>query len=824
MMHLKLAMTTAVLVVAGVASAATRTWTGGGDDALASTDANWQEGARPQDGDDIVLNSGAAAMTWDLSITVASWTQDGYTGTVTFETDYSDFAEFIITGNCSFNSGTWTHVANGTTQTRRLSVSVGGDLTMGANAKIDVTGLGYTAIANQPNYGLKTGNLTVEGGAYGGYAADNSLQCGHLPPYGSYRMPIDCGCPGNRAVKSMGGGAVALTVGGAFAFNGKIIADGIVDDVVHYEGGSGGGVLVRAGTIAGTGTISANAPLKGRGTGSGGRISVILTQAGATFADYDLSARASATSKSTWTPREWDHGACGTIYGETPADAEGQGWMIFKGIDITPSDPMRYGTPFTPDVKELTFAKITLRNTGILAVRAGETLHVENTVFDYADTSLNYIYVDGGEVDYGEGGIVRGPIKYASGLDHKGNFTVGDGTSLTIAGESKVTGNVTVLAGGSLTWNGIGTVGGSVSVSGTMAFNKPTTIAGDVTVQSGGKLTHSANTTTEENKLNLTVGGSVTVAEGGAIDVSAMGYAPGQGAGKPVSGSCGGTYGGRGYCANGAVAGACYGSILCPTNCGSGGSRPGMPNAGGSVVVKATGAITVNGEVNADCPNSTADIVYYTGSGGSVWLVGSTIDGTGSIHANGGGATGTSDSNKGFFGGGGRISLVSTAAIEDSATLTVTAYGGRTTRDYVDGSAGTVYRENASQEKGHGNLSIVNASVLYTTADHHAAGDKTDFPAVGLAEETKNVTLSANYHATVNLIEDATVADIKLQNSGRRSTGGTTGVCSRLFLNGHTLSVKAKRHAISPDDATQVVPGEGGSVYWIPRGFMLLLR
>lgn len=106
MMHLKFAMTTAVLVVAGLASAATRMWTGGGDDALASTDANWQEGTRPQDGDDIVLNSGAAAMTWDLNITVASWTQDGYTGTVTFDTDYSDFAEFTITGNCTFNSGT----------------------------------------------------------------------------------------------------------------------------------------------------------------------------------------------------------------------------------------------------------------------------------------------------------------------------------------------------------------------------------------------------------------------------------------------------------------------------------------------------------------------------------------------------------------------------------------------------------------------------------------------------------------------------------------------------------------------------------------------
>lgn len=820
MMHLKLAMTTAVLVVAGVASAATRTWTGGGDDALASTDANWQEGARPQDGDDIVLNSGSAAMTWDLNISVASWTQDGYTGTVTFETDYSDFAEFIITGNCSFNSGTWTHVANGTTQTKRLSVSVGGNLTMGSSAKIDVTGLGYTAIANQPNYSLKTGNLTVEGGAYGGYAADNSNQYGHLPPYGSYRLPVDCGCPGNRSGKSMGGGAVKLTVGGAFSFGGKITADAVYDSVVNYEGGSGGGVLITASSISGAGTISANAS-KSRGSGSGGRISVILTGTGADFSNYDIASKASATSKCGITPRDWDHGAIGTIYAETAADVPGQGWMIFKGIDITPSDPMRYGTPFTPEVKDLTFAKITLRNTGILAVRAGETLHVENTVFDCADTSLNYIYVDGGAVDYGASGVVRGPIKYASGLDYKGDFTIGDGTSLTIAGESKVTGSVTVLAGGSLTWNGVGAVGGSVVVSGTMAFNKPTTIAGDVTVQSGGKLTHSANSTTEENKLNLTVGGSVTVAEGGAIDVSAMGYALGQGPGAS-SGNCGASYGGRGHGAAASTPKACYGSILCPTNCGSGGnsSRVANRNGGGAAIIRATGLITVNGEVNADCPDIDAAAVFYTSSGGSIWLTGSSVDGTGSIHANGGGASNGNYGSKYYLGGGGRISLVSTVATEDSTTLTVTAYGGTTPEGYFDGSVGTIYRENASQEPGHGTVTIANAREKLTKAgDHYTDWEYTDFPSAepGLVNETQNVTVKVTNHGRLNIVADATVADVTLLNEG-------TNAKSYLLLDGHTLSVKAKRHAISPDDATQVVPGDGGSVYWIPRGFMLFLR
>ena len=77
----------AVLAVVAALSgwAEDKTWVGG-TSSLASEDANWQGGAKPESGDNVVM-SGTVDMTWDLDeVTVGDWTQVGYTGTVTFET------------------------------------------------------------------------------------------------------------------------------------------------------------------------------------------------------------------------------------------------------------------------------------------------------------------------------------------------------------------------------------------------------------------------------------------------------------------------------------------------------------------------------------------------------------------------------------------------------------------------------------------------------------------------------------------------------------------------------------------------------------------
>ena len=127
-------------------SAQAITWTGGGGTALASNGDNWEGGMAPGAGDAVVLAASSSSnMTWDLDVAVGSWTQDGYTGTVTIATLFgaSGFTNLVITGNCKLNSGTWTHRDNSSAETYRLRVTVGSNMTVGAAARISTTGRGY---------------------------------------------------------------------------------------------------------------------------------------------------------------------------------------------------------------------------------------------------------------------------------------------------------------------------------------------------------------------------------------------------------------------------------------------------------------------------------------------------------------------------------------------------------------------------------------------------------------------------------------------------------------------------------------------------------
>ena len=78
------------------------TWKGLGANTLASNGDNWEGGSAPSTNDAIVLDATGAAypMTWDLDFPVGSWTQDGYTSTVTIATRYgstgSGFTNLVV--------------------------------------------------------------------------------------------------------------------------------------------------------------------------------------------------------------------------------------------------------------------------------------------------------------------------------------------------------------------------------------------------------------------------------------------------------------------------------------------------------------------------------------------------------------------------------------------------------------------------------------------------------------------------------------------------------------------------------------------------------
>ena len=257
------------------AQAETKYWTGA-NGSSANDDGNWT-GGKPGDGDDVILDSGSANMTWDINdVTLGSWTQDGYTGTVTFKTGKQNGAPtsgnnsvavkgvlaedgvtrvLKVTGGCKVATGKWTcqaqvsygsSVAALTTRegTYQLIAEVGGDMTIGASAVLDVNSKGFL---NGQGTSGGSANRNV-GGAHGGYPAYTSKDNpSDTPPYGSFRNPVTIGSGGGLYAGSAGGGAIRLTVGGALT-----LAEGCLLDArgqynsVNYNA-AGGSVSITAG-------------------------------------------------------------------------------------------------------------------------------------------------------------------------------------------------------------------------------------------------------------------------------------------------------------------------------------------------------------------------------------------------------------------------------------------------------------------------------------------------------------------------------------------------------------------------------------------------
>ena len=197
-----------------------------------------------------------------------------------------------ITGDVLLGAGTWTCSGPADEPTEIVNVAVGGSMMIGANARI-VVGLnenfnnddgaprGYTQ-DHGPGY------LREAGGSHAG-------EGGHIPSatgfvsYGSILNPLSYGSGGHGDnVGYAGGGVVKLSVGGALTMDGVIRSRGFgypLNEPGTVGGaGSGGSINITAASLAGAGTIDANGGANGLyGPGSGGRVKVALTGAGATF-------------------------------------------------------------------------------------------------------------------------------------------------------------------------------------------------------------------------------------------------------------------------------------------------------------------------------------------------------------------------------------------------------------------------------------------------------------------------------------------------------------------------------------------------------------
>ncbi len=159
-----------------------------------------------------------------------------------------------------------THRAATATDVYALDLRIYERLTIDSLSRIDVSALGYLASHSTGN-STESGATGRSGGSYGG-SGGAGINGKPNPTYGDLRHPAEPGSGGGTDLgNAAGGGVVRVTAGSALLDGGILAQGGKGFDYYNRAAGSGGGILINAGTLQGKGTISAGG---GNGWGDGG--------------------------------------------------------------------------------------------------------------------------------------------------------------------------------------------------------------------------------------------------------------------------------------------------------------------------------------------------------------------------------------------------------------------------------------------------------------------------------------------------------------------------------------------------------------------------
>ena len=306
--------------------------------------------------------------------------------------------------------------------------------------------------------------------------------------------------------------------------------------------------------------------------------------------------------------------------------------------------------------------------------------------------------------------------------------------------------------------------------------------------------------------ITLTATGNATIQAGGGIIADGTGNAPGigTGAGKYVSASIGYVGGGGGYGGYGAAGGASgsyaavggntYGSVIAPTDFGSGGgtySPYAIGGAGGGAIrLNVTGLLLLDGRISADGNPGLTD-GGGGGSGGSVWLTVGTLAGAGTISANGGAGNGFSLGGGGG-GGGGRVAIQYAVNLFFGAA---SAWGGG---GAAWGGAGTIYSKANNQPWG-----------LVLVDNGGQSGTNTSWSSAG------TVDLTVKGGAVVSLPSSQTIGTLLIASNGWISIANQS-----LTVSGNA-TVQAGGGIIADRTGNAAGSGPGaGATYSGPSGYI----
>ena len=614
--------------------AASFTFTGTGD----WNDTNrWAASTLPANGDTVTID-GAVTLSNSTAI-LASYTLNASrtnmflgTNTILYATNVTIYG----TVTHSNNLATTTNAAGVWEASNIVYIVAYSNVSVETTGKINADGKGFKGGTSANGYGPGGGvqnGQRAGGGGYGGAGASSGTAYGG-GTYGVSNAPVDPGSGGGgRSIDSAtgghGGGAVRIAAAEQVLVNGLISAGGTASGSCS-GGGSGGAVYIECGTYQGSGLICATGGLGGGVSGggaggAGGRIAVVYTN---TAAQNGLP-RPSVAFNAAGGYGSDASGLPGTLYLPDavafPSEIlTGTYQMMIPGFTNWAPNSLTItnGTPMFPPGIQISVTNSVLVNTNgglwltnFASFTAGGNLVVTNGSRAYFYSAMT----NGVSPDYGSLVSVSGDVVIANGshIYPFSNPTNGGSVAFVVS-------NLTVLAGGHFCTDGRGYRGGYGS----------------------------------------------------------DGYGPGKG-GVGGERAGGGGYGGSG--APGSAAGAggtTYGSAAAPVQAGSGGAgrTSGTPdtggNGGGSIRVEATGRITVDGRISADGNSNT--YLSGGGSGGGIYLVCGTFDGSGWLSATGGIGE-PSSASAGGGGGGGRIAVVYTNTAAQSKTVAArfTTAGGK---------------------------------------------------------------------------------------------------------------------------------------------------
>ena len=361
-----------------------RTWVGGASGDFAEP-ANWSGGEVPGEGDSVVIDavtkvtvsapvrvreivlggSEAAELVANAEVEVAESMLVCGGATATLNAPVSVGGAFLMEPGATVTHDAATTLAS----TKRITLTVGGDMVVPEGAAIDATGKGGSD-SSSPGYptgscGAGHGSATVFGTSTG-------------DSYGSVFCPTNIGsnarsntAPPVRA----GGGVVKLTVEGVLALDGRIAADGYMPSG-DYSGPSGGSIWISAGRMTGKGSVTANGGPIGIADrpGAGGRIALYLTSPGATFEEFEGMVTAWASylrSNVLQVPL----GTPGTIYRQGPDEADFCGTVsIFNHPSGSAAGSVEYPSPKLASDPRKIGGKIVMEGAGNLNLTANATV------------------------------------------------------------------------------------------------------------------------------------------------------------------------------------------------------------------------------------------------------------------------------------------------------------------------------------------------------------------------------------------------------------------------------------------------------------------